>query len=68
MAARKVRKARKAPVALKPGDRVRVRFGHRVLTGTVTSADGDLIHVAVSVEGSDEPLAGLYRESELISA
>ncbi|MFD4403893.1 hypothetical protein ACFWPH_14160 [Nocardia sp. NPDC058499] len=68
MAIRKTRKVRKTHAALKPGDRVRVRFDRQIIEGTVTSAHDDLIHVVFSVEGSDEPMAGLYRESELLSA
>ena len=68
MAARRVRKVRKTHAALKPGDRVRIRFDRQIIEGTVTSANDDLIHVMFSVEGSDEPMAGLYHESELLSA
>jgi hypothetical protein len=53
---------------LGPGDRVRVRFGHRIVEGTVTSVDGGRIHVALDIDGTDEPVAGLYRESELVPA
>ena len=54
--------------ALKPGDRVRVRFGRRVVEGTVTSAYADRVHVDLDIEGVDEPVHGLYLESELLSA
>lgn len=53
---------------LEPGDRVRVQFGHRIVEGTVTSVDGGRIHVALNIDGTDEPVSGLYRESELASA
>ncbi|MFF3571690.1 hypothetical protein [Nocardia jiangxiensis] len=53
---------------LRPGDRVRVPFGHRIVEGTVTSVDGGRIHVALDIDGTDEPVAGLYRESELAPA
>ena len=53
---------------LLPGDRVSVQFGHRIVEGTVTSVDGGRVHVALDIDGTDEPVAGLYRESELLSA
>ncbi|MGW4367692.1 hypothetical protein ACWEKT_18800 [Nocardia takedensis] len=53
---------------LRPGDSVRVRFGHRVIEGTVTSIRGDRVHVTLEIEGSDEPVDGLYLTSELLSA
>jgi hypothetical protein len=54
--------------ALRPGARVRVRFGHHTVEGTVTSVEGGRIHVALDIDGTDEPVAGLYRESELVPA
>jgi len=58
----------KTAKALKPGDRVRVHLGRRIVEGTVTSTDGGRIHVAISIEGAAEPVSGLYRASELLSA
>ncbi|MGI5222533.1 hypothetical protein [Nocardia sp. CA-290969] len=60
------RKVCNAHAVLEPGDLVRVRFDRQIIEGTVTSAHDDLVHVVFSVEGSDEPMAGLYRESELV--
>jgi primosomal protein N' len=54
--------------ALKPGDRVRVRFGRRLVEGIVTSASDGRIHVPFRLEGADEPVSEFYRESELLSA
>jgi hypothetical protein len=53
--------------ALKPGDRIRVSFGHRLVDGKVTSARDGLIHVELYIDGTDEPVTGLYRESQLIA-
>ncbi|MCX5042291.1 hypothetical protein OG921_03670 [Aldersonia sp. NBC_00410] len=53
--------------ALEPGDRIRVRFGYRLVDGIVTSAQDGLIHVELDVDGTDEPVTGLYRESRLIA-
>lgn len=50
---------------LKPGDHVRVQFGDRVVPGVVTRVSGDRIHVALTIEGADEPIAGLYRNDQL---
>lgn len=65
MSARKLRKAGKRVV--EPGDHVHVRFGLRIFDGIATSAHDDLIHVTFNIEGSDEPVLGLYRESELVA-
>ncbi|MFD3706635.1 hypothetical protein ACFWUP_26155 [Nocardia sp. NPDC058658] len=54
--------------SVKPGDRVRVRFGGEIVDAMVTSVWLDRIHVTFSFEGSDEPVDGLYLESELLAA
>nr|WP_176220363.1 hypothetical protein [Nocardia donostiensis] len=54
--------------ALRPGARVRVRFGGRIVEGVVTSAEGGRIHVALDIDGADDPVSGLYQASELIPA
>ncbi|MGY0496907.1 hypothetical protein ACWZHB_00200 [Nocardia sp. FBN12] len=53
---------------VKPGDPVRVRWSLYVMDAVVTSVSGDNVHVTFSVEGSDEPVNGLYRMSELLAA
>jgi hypothetical protein len=53
--------------ALEPGDRVNVRFGNRVVPGVVTRVSGDRIHIELSVEGADEPVATLFRNDQLVS-
>lgn len=52
----------------RPGDRIKVRFGRRVVDGIVTSVRGDQVHVDLDIEGTTEPVAGLYNEKQLISA
>ena len=51
-----------------PGDRVKVRFGDRVVPGVVTRVSGDRIHVEMSIEGADEPISSLFRDYELVGA
>jgi primosomal protein N' len=53
---------------LKVGDRVRARFGGRTVDGVVTSVWGDRVHVRLEIDGTDEPVTGLYRENQLASA
>jgi hypothetical protein len=52
---------------LAPGDRIKVRFGDRVVPGVVTRVSGDRIHVALTIEGADEPVESLYRNDQLVS-
>ena len=52
---------------LAPGDRIKVRFGDRVVSGVVTRVSGDRIHVALTIEGADEPVASLFRNDQLVS-
>jgi primosomal protein N' len=54
--------------ALRPGDRVDVPFGDRVVPGVVTQVSGDRIHVALTIDGADEPVASLYRNDQLAPA
>lgn len=61
-------KGRSKDPALKPGDLIRVRFGRRMVEGRVTSVRNGRVHVELDVEGAEEPIAGLYRESDLVSA
>lgn len=51
--------------ALKPGDRIKVRFGHRYVTGVVTRVRGGQVHVELDIDGTDEPVSGLYDEKQL---
>lgn len=51
--------------ALQPGDRIRVRFGRRLVDGVVTSVRGGQVHVALDIDGTDEPVSGLYDENQL---
>jgi hypothetical protein len=53
---------------LRPGDRVNVRFGDRMVPGVVTRVSGDRIHVALTIDGADEPVASLYRNDQLALA
>lgn len=59
--------SRKSAVAVKRGDQVRVRFGARVVDGTVTSVSGSRVHVDLRLGNTDAPVPGLYRASELIT-
>lgn len=54
--------------ALVPGDRIKVRFGDRIVPGVVTRVSGDRIHVELSIEGADEPISSLFRDYELVGA
>jgi primosomal protein N' len=51
--------------ALQPGDRIRVRFGRRLVDGVVTSVRGGQVHVELDIDGTDEPVSGLYDENQL---
>lgn len=53
--------------ALQPGDRINVRFGDRVVPGVVTRVSGEHIHVELTIEGADEPIASLFRNDQLVS-
>ena len=52
----------------KPGDRIKVRWGLDIAEGVVTSVSGDRIHVDLYIEGADEPVGALFRESDLVDA
>ena len=54
------------PKVPRPGDRINVRFGDRVVPGVVTRVSGDRIHVELTIEGADEPIASLFRNDQLI--
>lgn len=53
-------------MALAPGDRIKVRFGNRIVEGVVTRVRGDQIHVDLLIEGADEPVSSLYRNDQLV--
>jgi hypothetical protein len=42
-------------------------FGDRVVPGVVTRVSGDRIHIELTIEGADEPIASLYRNDQLVS-
>ena len=52
-------------LGVRPGDRVKVRFGFRDVEGVVTSVWGGQVHVQLDIDGADEPVAGLYDERQL---
>ncbi|MFC8046027.1 hypothetical protein [Nocardia sp. NPDC057353] len=54
--------------SLHPGDRIRVRFGRRLVDGTVTSVRNGHAHVSLDIEGTDGPVGGFYPESSLLPA
>lgn len=60
--------SRSKHASVKPGDLVRVRFGGQVVDAVVTSVWYDRIHVTFAFEGADEPVNGLYLESDLVAA
>jgi hypothetical protein len=60
---KRVTARRNAAVHFKAGDRVRFKYGKREVEGTVTSTSGDRVHVEMHF--SDDPVPGLFRESEL---
>ena len=59
------RKSRGMPA---PGDWINVRFGDRVVPAVVTRVSGDRIHIELTIEGADEPIASLLRSGQLVSA
>lgn len=59
---------RKKRRELTPGDRINVRFGDRVVPGVVTRVSGDRIHIELTIEGADEPVASLFRNDQLVTA
>ncbi|MCV7383065.1 hypothetical protein H7K14_04375 [Mycolicibacter longobardus] len=50
------------------GDHVRVVFGDREYTGTVTRVSGYRVYVTLHVEGADDPIISLYRAADLVPA
>lgn len=50
------------------GDHVRVMFGDREYTGTVTRVSGYRVYVTLHIEGADDPITSLYRATELVPA
>ena len=59
--------SRKSP-AIKPGDHIRVNFGGRIVSGVVTSVRDEWVHVQLDIEGTDEPVSGLYEKKQLAYA
>lgn len=57
--------ARRKKGELVAGDRVRVAFGDREYSGTVTRVSGYRVYVSLQVEGADDPVTSLYRANEL---
>ena len=53
---------------MQPGDRIRVQWGDREVAGVVTSVSGDRIHVALTIEGADEPISAPFRSDQLLPA
>jgi hypothetical protein len=50
------------------GDHVRVPFGGREYTGTVTEVSGYRVYVTLVIEGADDPVTSLYRAVDLVPA
>lgn len=53
---------------LSAGDHVRVVFGDRERTGTVTQVSGYRVYVTLHIEGADDPVTSLYRADDLVPA
>ncbi|MDD4866603.1 MAG: hypothetical protein PHQ28_05585 [Mycobacterium sp.] len=53
---------------LSAGDHVRVVFGDREYTGTVTQVSGYRVYVTLHIEGADDPVTSLYRAVDLVPA
>ena len=52
----------------RPGDRVRVQFGARVIEGTVLRVRGDYMTISVVVDDSDDAIDRFVRTDALVSA
>lgn len=52
----------------RPGDRVRVQFGPRVIEGTVLRVRGDYMTISVVVDDSDDSIDRFVRTDALVSA
>lgn len=51
---------------IRTGDRVRIRFGSRVVEGVVTSVRGNHLHVSVELDGADDPIDQFVRADDLL--
>lgn len=51
----------------RPGDRVRVQFGPRVIEGTVLRVRGDYMTISVDMNDSDESIDRFVRTDALVS-
>ena len=60
--------AAKRPKAPRPGDVVRIKFGHRTLEGVVTSVRGDTLHVSVQLDGAEDLIDRFVRADDLVPA
>jgi hypothetical protein len=52
----------------RPGDRVRVQFGPRIIEGTVLRVRGDYMTISVETDDSDEFIDRFVRTDALVSA
>jgi primosomal protein N' len=52
----------------RPGDRVRVQFGPRVIEGTVLRVRGDYMTISVVLDDSDESIDRFVRTDALVPA
>ncbi|BBY72455.1 hypothetical protein MPRI_46420 [Mycobacterium paraintracellulare] len=52
----------------RPGDRVRVQFGPRVIEGTVIRVRGDYMTISVVVDDSDDAIDRFVRTDALVPA
>jgi primosomal protein N' len=60
--------AKRKKSELSVGDHVRVPFGGREYTGTVTEVSGYRVYVTLVIEGADDPVTSLYRAVDLVPA
>lgn len=52
----------------RPGDRVSVQFGPRIIEGTVLRVRGDYMTISVPADGADESIDRFVRTDALVSA
>ncbi|KWX24681.1 hypothetical protein AFM11_08380 [Mycolicibacterium wolinskyi] len=52
----------------RPGDRVRVQFGPRIIEGTVLRVRGDYMTISVAADDADESIDRFVRTDALVPA
>lgn len=52
----------------RPGDHVRVKFGARIIEGTVIRVRGDYMTISVTLDDADDAIDRFVRTDALVSA